>query len=120
VRLQPPVEGEPARVFTLAAVLDGQMLPHDEYSLQGTPSQRLLSQREYVVTDKVQQQYPEAPLLRQIGARGYAGQQLCNADGEVVGIVTAILNPHSQGTFVGIGFAMPIDEAAGAVGMAPF
>ena len=51
---------------------------------------------------------------------GNSGGPLVNAAGEVVGIVTAILNPHSQGTFVGIGFAMPIDEAAGAVGMAPF
>jgi S1-C subfamily serine protease len=51
---------------------------------------------------------------------GNSGGPLVNAAGEVVGIVTAILNPHSQGTFVGIGFAMPIDEAAGAMGMAPF
>ena len=87
VRLLPQAEGPATHVVTLAAVLDGQMLPNDEYGLEGTPSQMLLSQREYVVTDKVQQQHPEAPLLRQISARGYAGQQLCNADGEVVGIV---------------------------------
>ena len=87
VRLQPFVEGQPARVVTLAAVLDGQMLPHDEYDLNGTPSQMLLSQHEYVVIDKVQQRYPEAPVLRYVGAQGYAGQQLCNADGQVVGIV---------------------------------
>ena len=42
------------------------------------------------------------------------------ADGEVVGIVTAILNPTEQRVFVGIGFAVPIENAAAAVGMPPF
>ena len=40
--------------------------------------------------------------------------------GEVVGIVTAILNPTSQRFFVGIGFAVPIENAAAAVGVPPF
>ncbi len=87
VRLQPPMPGQPPRVATLAAVLDGKMLPNDEYSLEGTPSLMLLTQREYVVADKVQQRYPNAPILRYVNAQAYAGQQLCNADGEVVGIV---------------------------------
>ena len=87
VRLQPRVEGKEPRVTTLAAVLDGNMLPNAEYDLTGTPSLLLLTQREYAVTDKVQQLYPDAPVLRQVGAQAYAGQQLCNADGEVVGIV---------------------------------
>ena len=33
-------------------------------------------------------------------------------DGHVVGIVTAILNPSEQRTFIGIGFAVPIENAA--------
>jgi S1-C subfamily serine protease len=42
------------------------------------------------------------------------------ADGEVVGIVTAILNPTEQRVFIGIGFAVPIENAASAVGLSPF
>ena len=42
------------------------------------------------------------------------------AEGEVVGIVTAILNPTEARTFIGIGFAVPIENAASAVGMPPF
>jgi S1-C subfamily serine protease len=41
-------------------------------------------------------------------------------DGEVVGIVTGILNPTSHRTFVGIGFAVPIESAAAAAGLPPF
>ena len=41
-------------------------------------------------------------------------------DGEVVGIVTAILNPSGVRTFIGIGFAVTIEGAGAAVGIAPF
>ncbi|MDP4300469.1 S1C family serine protease [Leptothrix discophora] len=51
---------------------------------------------------------------------GNSGGPLVNAQGEVVGIVTAILNPTSARTFIGIGFAVPIESAAGAVGFPPF
>jgi S1-C subfamily serine protease len=51
---------------------------------------------------------------------GNSGGPLVTMDGFVVGIVTAILNPNEQRTFVGIGFAVPIENAAGAAGMAPF
>lgn len=51
---------------------------------------------------------------------GNSGGPLVTMDGEVVGIVTAILNPSEQRTFIGIGFAVPIENAAAAVGMHPF
>ena len=51
---------------------------------------------------------------------GSSGGPLVTAQGEVVGIVTAILNPTDQRFFVGIGFAVPIENAASAVGVPPF
>ena len=51
---------------------------------------------------------------------GNSGGPLVTMDGEVVGIVTAILNPNRQRVFIGIGFAVPIENAAGAAGMSPF
>ncbi|MBC7600160.1 MAG: trypsin-like peptidase domain-containing protein [Polaromonas sp.] len=51
---------------------------------------------------------------------GNSGGPLVTMDGEVVGIVTAILNPNQQRSFVGIAFAVPIENAAAAVGMHPF
>ena len=51
---------------------------------------------------------------------GNSGGPLVTMDGSVVGIVTAILNPSEQRTFIGIGFAVPIENAAIAAGMPPF
>jgi S1-C subfamily serine protease len=51
---------------------------------------------------------------------GSSGGPLVTAGGEVVGIVTAILNPTDQRFFVGIGFAVPIENAAAAAGVPPF
>jgi S1-C subfamily serine protease len=51
---------------------------------------------------------------------GNSGGPLVTMEGEVVGIVTAILSPHEQGTFIGIGFAVPIEIAAAAAGESPF
>ena len=49
---------------------------------------------------------------------GSSGGPLVNAEGEVIGIVTAILSP--TGTYAGVAFAAPIETAAGAAGLPPF
>ena len=51
---------------------------------------------------------------------GNSGGPLATMDGEVVGIVTAILNPSEQAVSIGIGFAVPIENAAAAAGISPF
>lgn len=51
---------------------------------------------------------------------GNSGGPLVTMEGEVVGVVTAILNPTKSSTFIGIGFAVPIENAASAAGMPPF
>jgi S1-C subfamily serine protease len=51
---------------------------------------------------------------------GNSGGPLVTVEGEVIGIVTAILNPSQQRTFAGIGFAVPIENAAAGVGLSPF
>ncbi len=51
---------------------------------------------------------------------GNSGGPLVTPEGEVIGIVTGLLNPTEQRVFIGIGFAVPIENAAGAVGLSPF
>lgn len=62
---------------------------------------------------------PEIKGLIQIDAAvnpGNSGGPLLNRAGEVVGIITGIVNPTDQNVFIGIGFAVPIDVAGGAIG----
>ena len=50
---------------------------------------------------------------------GSSGGPLVNRDGDVVGIVTGLVNPTGQPAFSGVGFAVTIDTAAGALGIPP-
>ena len=47
---------------------------------------------------------------------GNSGGPLLDRDGNVIGIVTGLVNPAQQPYFVGIGFAVPIATAGGAAG----
>ncbi|HUG79057.1 MAG TPA: trypsin-like peptidase domain-containing protein [Burkholderiales bacterium] len=51
---------------------------------------------------------------------GNSGGPLVTNEGEVIGIVTGLLNPTEQRVFIGIGFAVPIENAAAAAGLPPF
>jgi len=51
---------------------------------------------------------------------GNSGGPLLNRYGHVVGIVTGIINPTDERFFIGIGFAVPIEVAAGGAGMPPY
>lgn len=51
---------------------------------------------------------------------GNSGGPLLNRSGHVVGIVTGIINPTEDSFFVGIGFAVPINVAAGGGGSPPY
>ena len=48
---------------------------------------------------------------------GNSGGPLLNRDGQVVGIVTGLVNPTKEDVFIGIGLAVPIDVAGGAAGL---
>jgi S1-C subfamily serine protease len=47
---------------------------------------------------------------------GSSGGPLVNGRGETVGIVVALANPTTAGTFIGVGFAVPITAAVTAGG----
>jgi S1-C subfamily serine protease len=51
---------------------------------------------------------------------GNSGGPLLNRYGQVVGIITGLINPTEQDVFVGIGFAVPITTAGGAAGLPPY
>jgi putative serine protease PepD len=50
---------------------------------------------------------------------GSSGGPLVNNQGQTIGIVVALANPTSAGTFIGVGFAVPIGSAVGGGGRPP-
>jgi S1-C subfamily serine protease len=51
---------------------------------------------------------------------GNSGGPLLNREGQVVGIIAALVNPTKQDVFIGIGFAVPINVAGAAAGLPPY
>jgi S1-C subfamily serine protease len=51
---------------------------------------------------------------------GSSGGPLVNRTGDVIGIVTALVNPTHDDVFVGVGLAVPIDVAGGPAGAPPY
>ena len=51
---------------------------------------------------------------------GNSGGPLLDRNGDVMGIITGIVNPTDQNFFVGIGFAVPINVAVGGLGSPPY
>ena len=86
MRMSQPL-GQPPRAISLATVIDGVEQPAFDMPMEGSPNIQLLTQRQYVVADHVLQHYPRSYLGGKIGARAYAGQQLCSADGQVIGAI---------------------------------
>jgi putative serine protease PepD len=50
---------------------------------------------------------------------GSSGGPLVNNQGQTIGIVVALANPTDAGTFIGVGFAVPIGSAVGGGGRPP-
>jgi S1-C subfamily serine protease len=119
---QPPAQIVPATLGNPNA-----MRPGDEAYAVGNPFGLYGSMSAGVVSSLGRSFQPvgsnqELKNLIQIDAAvnpGNSGGPLLNRYGQVVGIVVGILNPTDQRVFIGIGFAVPIDLAGGALGSPP-
>jgi S1-C subfamily serine protease len=117
---QPPLEVVPAILGNPNAMRVG-----DEAFVVGNPLGLYSSMSAGVISGFGRSFQPEASEERledliQFDAAvnpGNSGGPLLNRYGQVVGIVTGLINPTEQEVFIGIGFAVPITTAAGAAGL---
>ena len=120
--LKPPEELQPATLATSASLRVGDevIAVGNPFGVIGSVSDGVVSGlgRHYVSRESG----AELTNLIQFDAAvnpGNSGGPLLNRAGEVVGIVASLLNPTNQDVFIGIGFAIPIDDTGSAIGFPP-
>ena len=105
------------------ATLGGGVSPGDEvlaigapFGFDGSVSRGIVSAtgRRFVVTGTGQQLDNMIQFDAAVNP-GNSGGPLVDMSGRVVGVVTGIVNPTKQNVFIGLGFAVPIQAAAGLV-----
>jgi S1-C subfamily serine protease len=114
--LVPAVLGNPSAV----RIGDEAYAVGNPFGLAGSISAGVISARDRTFTVEASGQTIRG--LFQIDAAvnpGNSGGPLLNRDGQVIGIVTALVNPTEEKVFIGIGLAVPIDVAGGAAGLPP-
>ncbi len=117
----------PAQIYPAVLGSPGALNVGDDAYVVGNPFGLYSSMSAGVISgfNRVFEREDAAPIegMIQIDAAvnpGNSGGPLLNRAGQVVGIVTGIINPTEQEVFIGIGFAVPIDVAGGAAGLPPY
>lgn len=83
----------PYRLKAYAFWLGGKWIPDYEYSIKGTPCDRVMRSEElYHVTEKVIELYPDDPDLKPCGAVSYMGVPLKDVDGCMLGHLAVLDN----------------------------
>ena len=117
----------PAKIYPAVLGNPGSMRVGDEAFVVGNPFGLYGSMSSGVISGfnrlfKVPKSDIELHGMIQIDAAvnpGNSGGPLLNRNGDVIGIITGIVNPTDQNFFVGIGFAVPITVAVGGMGAQP-
>lgn len=79
-----------AIIATLAALVEGQIIPNFEYALAGTPCESVITQQTYLHYRGVQDSFPDDQILQEYQIQEYIGTPLHNASSQVVGILVAL------------------------------
>lgn len=85
------VDGVHPSCSTLAVWAETQLSENLEYTLIGTPCEQVINLGKLCVyLDQLQQRFPDAQLLQQMGAESYAGAPLFDVDQNVIGTLCII------------------------------
>jgi PAS domain S-box-containing protein len=93
--------GEPSKGRTIAAQLEGRRLNNFEYSIEGTPCEKLVDSNACLIAKNAAKQYPGAGIIADLGAEGCACQRLVGSSGEQMGLLCVIFRKQiSDPSFV--------------------
>ncbi len=84
------VRQEVQRVKTLAVCVRGEIVTNLSYELAGTPCANVMGQSTCVYRSDVQRLFPADKLLVEMGAQGYIGTPMFDANNEALGIMVVL------------------------------
>lgn len=88
--------GEPERIHTVAVAVGGAIAENFDYDLQDSPCSTVVGQSLLCYPDHVQAQFPEDPLLAELGVESYMGVPLFTATGQPMGLA-AVMDDKPMG-----------------------
>ena len=84
-------EGSPKQLETLSVFAHQQHVDNFEYSLSNTPCEIVVNnQRFHAYSNRIQKQFPLDILLVEMGVESYFGVALCDANNQVIGILSVM------------------------------
>ena len=86
------IDENPDMAQTVALYAKGSIKPNMCYALKGTPCENVMGRRPCVYRQGVQQLFPEAPLLSEMGAESYIGIPLWDSTGRPIGLIAVMGN----------------------------
>ncbi|QDQ25874.1 GAF domain-containing protein [Chitinimonas arctica] len=91
--------GSASHARTLALSVQGVESEPREFALAGTPSAEVLAGHEGSYPRDVQQQFPDAVLLRDLAVQSYLGVPLVASDGTMLGLIAVLHDqPYEDGS----------------------
>jgi PAS domain S-box-containing protein len=99
---------------TLCAVVEGRLAPNFEYALSGNPCEHLRRNDVLVVPQDLQQLYPQARTLQDLGVNAYVGTELYGGDGKPCGQMSVLFRqPLEKHDFISSTLKIFASRAAG-------
>ncbi|HXV16568.1 MAG TPA: PAS domain S-box protein, partial [Gemmatimonadaceae bacterium] len=82
--------GEPVTARSIAAVVEGNLVDSFDYTIPGTPCEKLLTADTCVMAERVAEQFPNCERLVALKAQGYVGRRLDDSAGKPVGLIFVV------------------------------
>ncbi len=89
---------DPDIAETISLFAKGSIVPNIRYTLKGTPCENVMGRELCIYPQGVQQQFPEDPLLVEMGVDSYIGLPLWDSLGSPIGLIALMSStPFSDG-----------------------
>ncbi len=92
---------EPLTARTVAVVVEGQVMPNDEFLIRGSPSEFALTTDSHLIRHGAWERYPQSTVLQRLRPEGMVGLRLTSSTGRHLGLLGVLFRePLDQVEFI--------------------